>query len=108
MQLFGGVSAGIVTQCAYNSINPVGTEVNRSITRFAWGARVGEILWLTTQVGLKLQAQWLSAIQFNEGAMNVHIEGLSNSPIDHSIANQFELGGGFIVKIGKHQAKNIR
>ena len=35
----------------------------KNVTKFSWGLKAGAILWASETVGLKLQAQLLSAVQ---------------------------------------------
>jgi hypothetical protein len=102
-QGYGGVSGGLVIQSPYNIDNRVSPELNHSITKFTWAAKLGGIVWLSNRLGVKMQAQWISALQFNKGMINFNIYRTDTGPADYSIANQFELGSGFIIKLGKKE-----
>jgi hypothetical protein len=77
------------------------SAMNRSITKFAWAAKVGGNFWLSSQIGFKLQAQWLSSLQFKEAAVNFDVHGIGTGPVAYTIANQFDLGTGIVIKLGK-------
>src|SRR5215204_1431312 len=64
LQAYGGVSTGVVIQTSYSPVDIPAHPIKNAITKFAWAARLGGIFWLSEQVGLKLQTQWLSALQF--------------------------------------------
>jgi hypothetical protein len=82
-------------------LNSAGHPEENIITKFAWAARLGGIFWLSNQVGLKLQTQWLSALQFENATVNFDVHRLDGAQAQSSIANQFELGSGVIIKLGK-------
>ena len=103
LQAFGGASMGVIVQSASGTNSNIMT---RSITKFAWAAKVGGIFWASSQVGVKLQAQWLSSLQFKNGIVNFDVHGIGNGPVAYTIANQLELGTGFIIKLGKPSDKN--
>jgi hypothetical protein len=101
LQCFGGISSGVVLQEADGSVSNSGNTTNGLITKFAWGARLGGIFWFTSRVGLKIQTQWLSSLQFRKGIVNFDVFRSYVAPSNYSIANQFEMGGGVMVKLGK-------
>jgi hypothetical protein len=101
LQPFGGMSTGIIVQSALSTNDISNNAINHSITKFAWAARLGGVLCLSSRVGVKLQAQWLSALQFKNGAVNFDVHRPEVGQAEYSIANQFELGGGVIIKVGK-------
>ena len=105
LQFFGGASAGVIVQSASNRINLSDNTINRTITKFAWAARLGGIGWMSSRVGVKLQTQWLSSLQFQNGIVNFDVHRLGVGPADCSIANQLEIGTGLVVKIGKATSK---
>src|SRR4051812_2197219 len=106
LQSFGGISAGMIKQCGYSTNEFTGNSMNTAMTKFTWAARVGGIYWISCQAGIKLQAQWLSSLQFNNGVTNFDVYGSGFGPVDYSIANQFELGSGLIIKLGKPSDKD--
>jgi hypothetical protein len=101
VEAYGGVSAGAVIQTSFWMLNSAGHPEENIITKFAWAARLGGIFWLSNQVGLKLQTQWLSALQFENATVNFDVHRLDGAQAQSSIANQFELGSGVIIKLGK-------
>jgi hypothetical protein len=105
LQVFGGVSTGFVIQSVDNTYNINSNAVYHSIAKFVWAGRVGGIIWLNTQVGIKLQAQWLSALQFKESMVNFDVSTLPTGPAEYTIANQFELGTGLIINFARPLSK---
>ena len=101
IQAFGGASLGAVIQNAYNTNTSAGSWVNRTVTKFTWAARLGGLWWLCDRVGLKTQAQWISSLQLRKGSAAFNLSRNNAQPADFSIANQFEVDGGFIIKLGK-------
>ncbi|MFL5739795.1 MAG: hypothetical protein ACJ75B_06230 [Flavisolibacter sp.] len=99
-QSFAGISTGAVVQDA-EKISGTGNTINSSVVKFAWAARLGGIYWLSHRVGIKAITQWLSAIQFSKGVVNFNVNRSDLMPADHSVANQFEIGSGVIVKLGQ-------
>lgn len=105
LQAYGGVSTGVVMQTSFNMVNITNYPAKNVITKFAWAARLGGIFWCSNQVGVKLQTQWLSSLQFQNAAVNFDVHRLNGVVAESSIANQLEFGGGLIVKIGKNAEK---
>jgi len=71
-----------------------------SNTNFAWGARLGTNIWISTKVGIKLQAQILSSSKATGGGYYYSWYG----PVylnTYSTLWQFSLGGGLAFKLGK-------
>jgi len=101
LQPYGGVSAGVIIQTASNMLDITDYPVRHSITKFAWATKLGGIFWLAKQVGIKLQAQWLSALQVQNAAVNFDVHRLNGVQAESAIANQFAFGSGFVVKLGK-------
>ena len=106
LEAYGGVSAGAVIQTSCVMLNSAGHPEENVITKFAWAARLGGIFWLSNQVGLKLQTQWLSSLQFENAAVNFDVHRLDGAQAQSSIANQFEIGSGVIIKLGKLAGEN--
>jgi len=101
LEAFGGVSAGILIQSIANTNNITDNVINHSITKFAWGAKLGGIFWMCSGVGIKLQTQWLSSLQFKNGTVNFDVHRSVPGNVNNSIANQFEVGSGLVVKLEK-------
>ena len=93
---FGGFMAGVAI---YDNKFPETGEPN-SVTKFAWGVRLGGNIWISERFGLKLQTQLMSAVQafgggfyFGSGGPGVGVSG-------YSTLWQFGLGGGVVIKVG--------
>lgn len=76
---------------------------DRSLTRFAWGARLGTNIWLNTQVAVKLQAQVISVVQAFGGSAYLGTGGSGVALDSYSTMFQFNLGGGLVFKMRKPQ-----
>ena len=71
-----------------------------SNTYFAWGGRLGTTIWTSSKLGIKLQAQILSASKATGGDYYWSWYG----PVylsTYSTLWQFSLGGGLAFKLGK-------
>lgn len=92
---FGGLMAGMLIA---NLENP---ENGRSdtATKFSWGARLGGIYWFSSSIGLKVQAQLLSAVQAVGGNFYFSSSGPQAGVSSYSTIYQFSLGGGLIFKL---------
>jgi len=73
---------------------------NSNKTAFAWGVKGGTNIWLSPKVGIKLQAELLSAVAATGGAYYWSYWGpvYANT---YSALYQFSLGGGLTFKLGK-------
>ena len=69
-------------------------------TKFAWGIRLGGIVWASEAVGIKLQAQLLSAVQSAGGGFYFGTGGAGAGVSSYSTIYQFSLGGGLVFKVG--------
>lgn len=72
-----------------------------TITKFGWGFKTGLNIWATDQVGIKLQAQVLSAVQSLGGGLYIGTGGSGAAVTTNSSIYQFGLGGGIAIKLGK-------
>jgi hypothetical protein len=72
-----------------------------STTKFAWGLKAGLNIMASKRVGLKLQAQLLSAVQSTGGGLYVGTGGTGAGMSTYSSMLQFGLGGGITIKLGK-------
>ena len=77
---------------------------NSSKTKFAWGIKGGVNIWASPSVGLKLQAQLLSAVQSVGGGFYFGTGGVGTGLSSYSSMYQFCLGGGLVFNI-PHQKK---
>ncbi|QDH80211.1 hypothetical protein FKX85_14645 [Echinicola soli] len=92
---FFGVMAGVVIADLYNPDN--GNENNA--TKMAWGVKGGGIMWGSERVGLKVQAQLLSAVQSVGGGFYFGTGGAGAGVNSYSSIYQFSLGGGLVFKL---------
>jgi opacity protein-like surface antigen len=96
-QPYGGLLLGAVI---FSNKTPQGNEES-SYVKFGWGARLGTNIWLTEKVGLKLQAQLLSAVQGFGGGLSFGTGGAGAGVSSYSTLMQFGIGGGLCMKIGQ-------
>ena len=96
LQPYGGLLLGAAI---FSNKDPQGDEED-SYSKFAWGARLGVNIWITDQVGLKLQAQFLSAVQGFGGGLYLGTGGAGAGVSSYSTLLQFGLGGGLCMKLG--------
>lgn len=94
---YGGAQAGVVI---FNYKNPT-TLATGNITKFAWGLKSGVNIWATDNVGIKLQASILSAVQSIGGGLYFGTGGSGAAINANSSVFQFGLGGGITIKLGK-------
>jgi hypothetical protein len=82
-----------------NVTNPVSKQ-SESNTDFAWGGKLGLNYWMGPKVGIKLQANLLSASKATGGDVYWGYWG----PVyldTYSTVWQFGLGGGLTFRLGK-------
>jgi hypothetical protein len=93
---FFGASLGVAI---INADNPNNGNEN-SATKFAWGIKGGVNLWATETVGIKLQADLMSAVQAVGGGFYIGTGGAGAGLSSYSSLLQFGLGGGLVFKLG--------
>jgi hypothetical protein len=92
--------AGLMLGMAiYNVENPENSNTG-SATKFAWGLKAGSNIWVNERVGLKLQAQLLSAVQAIGGGVYFGTGGAGAGVSGFSTYYQFNLGGGLVFRLG--------
>jgi len=69
--------------------------------KFAWGLRLGGIIWTPGRVGIKLQAQLLSAVQSAGGSVYFGTGGAGAGVSMYSSMYQFGVGGGLVFALGR-------
>ncbi len=69
-----------------------------SFSKFAWGLKAGANIWLSPSIGIKMQAQLLSAVQSVGGSVYFGTGGTGAGLSAYSSIYQFTLGGGLVVK----------
>ena len=79
--------------------NPIPSGTS-SASKFAWDIKLGTNIWFSDKVGLKLQAELLSAVQSAGGAFYFGTGGAGAGVATYSSMYQFGLGGGLTFKIG--------
>lgn len=99
LQPYGGLLLGAAI---FSNKAPEGDEQD-SYSKFAWGARLGVNIWVSEKVGLKLQAQLLSAVQGFGGGLYLGTGGAGAGVSTYSTLLQFGLGGGLCFKIGQQE-----
>jgi hypothetical protein len=92
---YGGLMLGMVIA---NAENPDSGRES-SATKFAWGIRLGAIIWASDKIGVKLQAQLLSATQAMGGGFYFGTGGAGAGVSSYSSIYQIALGGGLVFKI---------
>lgn len=93
---YGGLMAGAVV---YSNKTPKENEGN-SETKFAWGIRLGSNIWLSDQIGLKIQTHLFSAVETIGGSFYFGTGGVGAGVSTYSTIYQFGLGGGLAIKLG--------
>jgi hypothetical protein len=99
---FGGAMAGVNVTSVKNPTNGIKNDK----TFFAWGFRGGANIWATEKVGIKLQAQLLSAVQSVGGGFYFGTGGAGAGVSTMSSILQFGLGGGLVFKFPSTQPTN--
>jgi hypothetical protein len=74
---------------------------DQTTTKFAWGVKLGTNIWATEKVGIKLQADLLSAVQSAGGSFYFGTGGSGAGIGMYSTMYQFVLGGGLTFKLGQ-------
>ena len=96
---FAGFMAGMVIAEASNP-DATGLDTGEdSATKFAWGLRLGGIIWASEKVGIRLQTQLLSATQAMGGGFYFGTGGAGAGVSSYSTIYQFGLGGGLVFKV---------
>lgn len=98
IQPFGGFELGVAT---FNVKNPE-TEKSGTVTKFAWGLRLGGEFFFSGNVGLKLQTNLMSAVQAVGGAAYFGTGGSGVAVTGYSSLLQFGLGGGVVFRFKNH------
>lgn len=92
---FGGLMVGVLVA---NIDNPDNGNRNNA-TKMAWGIKGGGIFWGSDRIGLKIQAQLLSAVQSVGGGFYFGTGGPGAGVSSYSSIYQFSLGGGLVFKL---------
>ncbi|NMM48136.1 outer membrane beta-barrel protein [Marinigracilibium pacificum] len=89
-----GVGAGI-----FDITNPDNGRSD-SATKFSWQFRGGTNLWLSSNIGLRLQASLFSATQAFGGGLYFGTGGIGGGVNNYSSMYQFGFDGGLVLKLG--------
>lgn len=92
---YGGFLGGI------GIISGKSSRQSDTLTKFAWGLRLGVNIWASEKVGIKLQAQLLSVAQGAGGGMYFGTGGAGVGVSTYSTIYQFGLGGGLTFNVGQ-------
>jgi hypothetical protein len=93
---FAGVMLGMVIANASSNSVSISDD---TATKFAWGLRLGGIIWASEKVGVRLQTQLLSATQAMGGGFYFGTGGAGAGVSSYSTIYQFGLGGGLVFKV---------
>ena len=85
---------GLMVGMIIADLNDPNSSYSDTATKFAWGLRGGVTVWATEKVGIKLQAQLLSAVQSMGGGFYFGTGGAGAGLSSYSTIYQFGLGGG--------------
>ncbi len=97
VQAYFSPMAGLVI---YDNKDPQLNEPN-SNTKFAWGAKLGGNIWVTDNIGLKIQTQLVSAVQAIGGSFYVSTDGSGVGVNSFSTLWQFTIGGGITYRFSR-------
>jgi len=84
---FGSLDAGVAWS------NPDASLDSESVTKFAWGGRLGVRIQASEKVSLRLHAQLLSPVQWSGGGFYFGTGGAGAGVTTGSTIYQFNLGG---------------
>jgi len=92
--------AGLMLGMAIANISNPDNGNSASATKFAWGLKGGANIWVTKNVGIKLQGQLLSVSQAMGGSFYFGTGGSGAGLSTYSTIFQFTLGGGLAFRFG--------
>lgn len=75
-------------------------KIGSATTKFGYGFRLGANVWAVSRVGIKLQAQLMSAAESVGGGFYIGTGGSGAGISSYSSFYQFGLGGGLTFKLG--------
>ncbi|NTW25617.1 MAG: porin family protein [Lentimicrobium sp.] len=94
---YAGLAAGVGIFTLKNA--EAGND--NTATKFTWTIKLGTNIWVTEKVGLKLQADLLSAVQSMGGGLYFGTGGAGAGVSTYSTMYQWGLGGGLVFKLGQ-------
>lgn len=74
---------------------------DNSATKFTWAVKLGTNLWLSEKIGLKIQADLLSAVESMGGSLYFGTGGVGAGVSTYSTMYQIGIGGGLVFKLGE-------
>jgi hypothetical protein len=92
---YGGLQLGVAT---FNVDNPVSNS-SSSVTKFAWGMRLGADFFLSGNFGIKIQTNLMSAVQAVGGGVYFGTGGSGVTVSGYSSLLQFGFTGGLILRL---------
>jgi hypothetical protein len=92
---YGGLLAGV------GIVSGETSRFSETLTKFAWGIRLGCNIWAGEKVGVKLQAQLLSIAQGAGGGVYFGTGGAGVGVSTYSTIYQFGFSGGLVFKLGQ-------
>jgi hypothetical protein len=95
--------AGLLVGVGIIDVTNESKNTTSSLTKFAWGIRMGVNIWATEKFGLKLQTQLISAVQAAGGGAYFGTGGSGVAVSSYSTIYQFGLGGGLTFRVGNKQ-----
>jgi hypothetical protein len=93
--------AGLMLGVLISNLEAPSLGKSASNTNFAWGGRLGTNIWLSGNLGLKLQAMILSSSKATGGEYWWGWYGYPLYVTTYSTLWQFSLGGGLTYRLGK-------
>ncbi|MBK8553512.1 MAG: porin family protein [Ignavibacteria bacterium] len=106
VQPYGGLMLGMaIFSSDDKQINDTVKYTGQSTTNFAWAGRVGANFMFSPNVGLKLQAQVMSAVQSFGGGLYAGTGGLGAGVDTESSMYQFGFGGALVIQFGGSSTK---
>lgn len=106
VQPYGGLMLGMgIFSSDDKQINDTLKYTGQSTTNFAWAGRVGANFMFSPNVGLKLQAQVMSAVQSFGGGLYAGTGGLGAGVDTESSMYQFGFGGAIVIQFGGSGSK---
>jgi len=101
LEPFGGVLAGASMIEATNALE----NTTKNETCFAWGLRGGLNYWITSNIGVKFQLQYVLVPKGVGGDLYFDSEHDPVAPDAYTSMSQFMVGGGLSFQFGKHTIK---
>ena len=106
VQPYGGLMLGMgIFSSDDKQINDTVKYTGQSTTNFAWAGRLGANFMFSPNVGLKLQAQVMSAVQSFGGGLYAGTGGLGAGVDTESSMYQFGFGGALVIQFGGSSSK---